>query len=76
MAASDSLLMVALLALSALHHSRVIGNGDLYEAMGYHDRCLALMVSLLSDSSGAKDDSVVVTTVLLHLYEDLECETI
>ena len=66
--------MTAILALAALHHSRVIGNGDLCEAMDYHDRCLNMMVHILSDTNLVDDDCVLITTVILHLYEDLDCE--
>ncbi len=76
MAASNPLLMTAILALAALHHSRVIGDGDLCEAMDYHDRCLSMMVPMLSDSNLVDDDCVLITTVILHLYEDLDCKAI
>ena len=66
--------MTALLALAALHHSRVFGDGDLCEAMDYHDRCLTMMVAMLSNSDRMNDDCVLITTIILHLYEDLECE--
>ena len=75
MAASSPLLMTAILALAALHHSRVVGDGDLCEAMDYHDRCLNMMVPRLNDFNLLNDDRVLVTTVILHLYEDLDCES-
>ena len=66
--------MTALLALAALHHSRIFGDGDMCEAMDYHDSCLNMMVAMLSDSDRVNDDCVLITTVILHLYEDLECK--
>ena len=66
--------MTAILAIAALHHSRIASDGDLYEAMGYHDRCLHMMVPMLSDPDRLNDDCVLVTTVILHLYEDLDCK--
>lgn len=66
--------MTAILAIAALHHSRTAGYSDLYEAMGYHDRCLHMMVPMLSDPNRLNDDCVLFTTVILHLYEDLDCK--
>ena len=72
MAASSPLLMNAILALSALHLSRV-SDYDAYNAVRYHDRCLEHMVPMLDSHDMPKDDNLLLTTVFLHLYEDLEC---
>ena len=72
MAASSPLLMNAILALSALHLSRV-SDCDVYDAVRYHDKCLEHMVPMLDDHDTPKDDNLLLTTVFLHLYEDLEC---
>lgn len=71
MGASSSLLMNAILAVSALHLSRV-SDLDSYEAVRYHDRCLGLMVPMLNDPDRIKDDNLLMTTVILHLYEDID----
>ena len=63
--------MNAILAVSALHLSRV-SDLDSYEAVCYHDRCLGLMVPMLDDPERIKDDNLLMTTVILHLYEDLD----
>ena len=63
--------MNAILAVSALHLSRV-SDLDSYEAVRYHDRCLGLMVPMLDDPERIKDDNLLMTTVILHLYEDLD----
>ena len=73
MAASSPLLMNAILALSALHLSRV-SDHDVYDAVRYHDKCLEHMVPMLDDHDTPKDDNLLLTTVFLHLYEDLECK--
>ena len=73
MAASSPLLMNAILAISALHLSRV-SDYDAYEAVRYHDKCLQLMVPMLNDHNEPKDDNLLMTTVFLHLYEDLDCK--
>lgn len=71
MGAYSPLLMNAILAVSALHLSRV-SDLDTYEAVRYHDRCLGLMVPLLNDPDRVKDDNLLMTTVILHLYEDID----
>lgn len=71
MGAYSPLLMNAILAISALHLSRV-SDLDTYEAVRYHDRCLGLMVPLLNDPDRVKDDNLLMTTVILHLYEDID----
>lgn len=75
MAASSPLLMTAILAIAALHDSRVSGQSDLYNAMTFHDRCLSMIVPMLSNSDRANDDCVLMTTIILHLYDGLECKT-
>lgn len=67
--------MTMILAISALHLSRVSGQSDLYDAMTYHDRCLNMIVPMLSDANRIDDDCVLITTTILHLYDGLECKT-
>ena len=76
MAASSPLLLSVILAIAALHHSRYSGQSDLYTAMTYHDRCLGMIVPLLNDSERFDDDAVLITTIILHLYDGLECKLI
>ena len=71
MGASNPLLMSAILALSALHLSRV-ADLDPYEPIRYHDRCLGMMVPMLNDTNLIEDDNLLMTTVILHLYEALD----
>ncbi|CAF9935383.1 hypothetical protein IMSHALPRED_010209 [Imshaugia aleurites] len=71
MSASSPLLMNAILAVSALHLSRV-SDLDTYEAVRYHGRCIGLMVPMLNDPDRVKDDNLLMTTVILHLYEDID----
>ena len=66
--------MSAILAIAALHYSRINGHSDLYDAMALHDRCLGIIVPMLSDSDRANDDCVLITTTILHLYDGLECK--
>ena len=74
MAASSPLLLNAMLALAALHHSRTSGQNDLYNAMTFHDRCLGMMVPMLSDPDRVYDDSLLMTTTIIHLYDGLDSE--
>lgn len=67
--------MAAVLAIAALHHSRVNSHSDMYNAMTFHDRCLNMIVSMLSDSDRFNDDGLAVTTTILHLYDGLECKS-
>ena len=71
MSVSSPLLMNAILAVSALHLSRV-SDVDTYEAVRYHERCIGLMVPMLNDPDRVKDDNLLMTTVILHLYEDID----
>ena len=68
--------MTVILAIAALHHSRVSGQSDLYNAMTYHDRCLNMIVPMLSDPDRVNDDCVLMTTTILHLYDGLECKSV
>ena len=74
MAASSPLLMTVILAIAALHHSRTSGRSDLYTAMTYHDKCLNMIVPMLSDPDLASNDCILITTTILHLYDGLECK--
>lgn len=73
MAVSSPLLMNAILAISALHLSRV-SDYDAYEAVRYHDKCLQSMVPMLNDHNEPKDENLLMTAVFLNLNEDLDCK--
>ena len=66
--------MTAILAMAALHHSRVSGEGDLYDAMTYHSKCLSMLVPALSDPNRIEDDGILIITTILHLFDGLECK--
>lgn len=66
--------MTMILAIAAFHHSRVGGQNNLYNAMTYHDRCLNMIVPMLSDPDRVNDDCVLMTTTILHLYDGLQCK--
>lgn len=74
MAASTPFLMNAILALAALREIRISGHTDLSEAVAYHDKAVRMILLVLSRPDGIRDDCVVMTTVLLHLYEDHFCK--
>ena len=66
--------MTAILAMAALHYSRINDQTDLYLAMTFHDKCLEILVPMLSDPDRVNDDCVLMTTTILHLYDGLECK--
>ena len=72
MAASNPLLMSAIIAIASLHQSRTNGQNDSHKAMVYHSRCLGMIVPMLSNSDHANDDCILMTTTILHLYDGLE----
>ena len=63
--------MNAILAISALQLSH-IADYDPYDAVCYHDRCIEIMWPMLSDDDQVKDDALLVTSIILALYEDLD----
>ncbi|MCJ1279909.1 hypothetical protein MMC21_007733 [Puttea exsequens] len=71
MAARSPLLMNAILAIAALHLGRT-SDYDVFEAVKYHDKCLGLMVPMLDEPDHLKKDDLLMTTVVLHLYEDMD----
>jgi len=71
MAASSLLLMNAILSIAALHLGRV-SDYAAFEKVRYHDKCLQLMVPMLNEPDHVKNDNLLMTTVFLHLCEDLD----
>ena len=67
------MLMNAILAIAALHLGRT-SDYDVFEAVKYHDKCLGLMVPMLDEPDHLKKDDLLMTTVVLHLYEDMDGE--
>ena len=66
--------MNAILALASLNHARMNDLEDLNEAVSYYNACLHTFVNILGDPDRIYDDTVSLTGVLLHLYQDLYCE--
>lgn len=60
----------AILALSALHLSRVSAF-DPSIAEAYHSRCNSLLIPLLNDAHSVTDESVLATVVILRKYEEM-----
>lgn len=71
MATFSFLIMNAILAVSALHMSRV-SDLDSHEVVRYLDRCLGLMAPMSNDPDRIKDVNLHMTIVALHLYDDID----
>ena len=69
-AASNSMLMNALLAFTSQHQNRLAIQSDVSEAVTYHNRCLHELVPMLGQPELVNDDIFLITTILLHIYED------
>ena len=71
LAMSSPVLKNAIFALAALHLSH-IANHEPLMAVHYHDRCIQAMVPMLDDGDQIKDDALLLTSMILALYEDLD----
>ena len=65
--------MYAILGLAALHLSHLSpATSKPATALAYHDHCIKLMVPMLSDTTKVHDDILLLTSIILALYEDLD----
>ncbi|KAI9373035.1 hypothetical protein BJX61DRAFT_504980 [Aspergillus egyptiacus] len=65
------MVLKAVLALSARHLAIMSGSND-WEASEYHSQCAELLIQALSQAEGAYDDNLLITVVILRVYEELE----
>lgn len=65
------MVLKAILAFSARQTAIMSGTDD-WEASEYHSQCVELLLSALSHSEGLYDDNVLITVVILRIYEELE----
>ncbi|KAF2094201.1 hypothetical protein NA57DRAFT_80616 [Rhizodiscina lignyota] len=63
-------LLYAVLALSAMHRSRV-AEYDENEAEDYHEQCVRLLLPMLDDKSIITDGAFLATSTLLRFYEEV-----
>lgn len=68
------MVMKSLLALSARHGAIMSGSSDL-ESSEYHGQCLELLIAALARAEASYDDNMLITVVILRVYEELENST-
>ncbi|KAJ5437707.1 Protein of unknown function DUF3468 [Penicillium cf. griseofulvum] len=68
------MVLQAILALSA-RHDAILANGSDWEASAYHGRCLQLLIAALDQAETNCDENMLITVVILRIYEELENKT-
>ena len=68
------MVLKSLLALSARHDAIMSGSSDL-ESSEYHGQCLELLIAALAQPEDSYDDNLLITVVILRVYEELENST-
>ena len=68
------MVLKALLALAA-RHDGIMSDGNDWEASEYHGQCLELLIAALARPGESYDDNLLVTVVILRIYEELENST-
>ncbi|KAL4924226.1 uncharacterized protein BDV17DRAFT_221255 [Aspergillus undulatus] len=68
------MVLKAVLALSARHSAIMSGSND-WEASEYHSQCADLLIRALSKAEDSYDDNLLITVVILRMYEELERAT-
>lgn len=68
------MVLKAVMALAA-RHDAILNNKSDWEASVYHGQCLELLIPALDQPGQAYDENLLVTVVLLRIYEELENTT-
>ncbi|OOQ88204.1 Zn(II)2Cys6 transcription factor [Penicillium brasilianum] len=68
------MLLKAVMALAA-RHDAILNNQSDWEASAYHGHCLELLIPALDWPEQTYDENLLVTVVLLRIYEELENTT-
>lgn len=68
------MVLKAVLALAA-RHDAILRNTDDWEASSYHGQCLALLIPALDRPESTYNEDLLVTVVILRIYEELENST-
>lgn len=68
------MVLKAVLALAA-RHDAILRNTDDWEASSYHGQCLELLIPALDRPERTYDENLLVTVVILRIYEELENST-
>ncbi|KAJ5112789.1 hypothetical protein N7532_000834 [Penicillium argentinense] len=65
------MVLKAVLALTARHDAILVGQSD-WEASTYHGQCLELLIPALDRLDQDYDENLLITVVILRIYEELE----
>ncbi|KAH1307168.1 hypothetical protein KXW98_002737 [Aspergillus fumigatus] len=65
------MVLKAILALAARLDAILSGASD-WEAAEYHGQCLELLIAALAQPEDTYDDNLLITVVILRIYEELE----
>lgn len=65
--------MYALLTMASRLDSILLGSSDM-EASAYYGNCLELLIPALSRPEDTYDDNLLVTVIILRLYEELDSD--
>lgn len=68
------MVLKAVLSLSA-RHDAIMSDASDFEASEYHGQCLELLIAALAWPGESYDDNLLVTVVILRIYEELENST-
>lgn len=68
------MVLQAILALSARHDAILTNDSD-WEASDYHGKCLKLLIAALDQAETNCDENMLITVVILRIYEELETNT-
>jgi hypothetical protein len=68
------MVLKAVMALAA-RHDAILSNQSDWEASEYHGQCLELLIPALDRPEQTYDENLLVTVVLLRIYEELENTT-
>lgn len=68
------MVLQAVLALAA-RHDAILTNSSDWEASSYHGQCLELLIAALDRPEHTYDENLLVTVVILRIYEELENNT-
>ncbi|KAJ5973141.1 uncharacterized protein N7479_003059 [Penicillium vulpinum] len=73
-ALENNMVLQAILALSA-RHDAILANSRDWEASAYHGQCLRLLIAALDQAETNCDENMLITVVILRIYEELENKT-
>ncbi|KAF4214430.1 hypothetical protein CNMCM5878_009240 [Aspergillus fumigatiaffinis] len=65
------MVLKAVLALAA-RHDAILSDASDWEAAEYHGQCLELLIAALAQPEDTYDDNLLITVVILRIYEELE----